>query len=156
MNNTKHCPKCKKNFPATTDFFYRESRRKDGLQALCKQCKSAIDKTSRASSPAFSEYQKSPNFVFSQLKYQAKKRSMPFLISEVHYLSELAHAPCHYCGSTNTKHWVDRYHNDHSIGYTKENTVPCCELCNKMKVSLEPQVFLSHINKIHRHQSSSS
>ncbi|MGL5395510.1 MAG: hypothetical protein ACRDBQ_09545 [Shewanella sp.] len=36
----KKCTKCKIEKPATTDFFAKASRRKDGLQCWCKSCKS--------------------------------------------------------------------------------------------------------------------
>jgi 5-methylcytosine-specific restriction endonuclease McrA len=35
---TKICKKCKREFPATTDFFGREKKRKDGLKSQCKEC----------------------------------------------------------------------------------------------------------------------
>jgi hypothetical protein len=72
----------------TSDYFHREAKTKTGFSYLCKKCKKEIDKKSRASSPAYSIYQKSPKFVYAQLKYQAKKRKMPFEISEIFYLDK--------------------------------------------------------------------
>ena len=150
MNETKHCPKCKKNFPATPLYFYREKRRPDGLHALCKQCKSFIDKTSRSSSPTSTAYQSSPSYAFSQLKYQAKKRNIPFLLDEVFFLTFLSNRPCYYCGSPASapSHLVDRVDQSPSIGYTEANTVPCCRLCLKMKGNLSAEEFVSHAKKI--------
>jgi len=34
----KHCSKCNKDFPATTDFFSVDRQRKDGLNYWCKGC----------------------------------------------------------------------------------------------------------------------
>lgn len=34
----KTCWKCKQEYPATTEFFYRNRRRKDNLQGMCKKC----------------------------------------------------------------------------------------------------------------------
>lgn len=36
--NTKQCSKCKKSFEKTSRFFYRNKKRKDGLQNFCKLC----------------------------------------------------------------------------------------------------------------------
>lgn len=40
----KTCSKCKKEKPATNEFFSNAKRTRDGLQAWCKQCMSANDK----------------------------------------------------------------------------------------------------------------
>jgi transcription elongation factor Elf1 len=133
--------------------FYKESRAKSGYQSQCKECKKQIDQESRKKTGYYEKYQKSPDFVFAQLKYQAKKRNIVFDLSEVSYHENLAHKPCFYCGEEDTKYWVDRYINDHSVGYTIENTVPCCEMCNKMKSHLLPENFLSHCRKVVQHNS---
>ena len=36
--NTKQCSKCKRFFDMTEHFFYRNKKRKDGLQNFCKSC----------------------------------------------------------------------------------------------------------------------
>lgn len=35
---SKRCGKCKKSLPASTDYFYRDSYKKDGLSPSCKDC----------------------------------------------------------------------------------------------------------------------
>lgn len=47
----KRCSKCKKKFPATTEFFYREPRVKDGLRCECKSCCCVSDKTRYVANP---------------------------------------------------------------------------------------------------------
>jgi len=34
----KHCTKCKKSYPATTEHFYKHGQTKDGLRPQCKSC----------------------------------------------------------------------------------------------------------------------
>src|SRR5258708_10897642 len=41
----KRCTACGQEFPATTDFFCRHKRHKDGLDSQCKACKNAYHKT---------------------------------------------------------------------------------------------------------------
>jgi uncharacterized protein YlaI len=144
----KTCSKCKKEYPATPEYFYRELRNKDGLHYLCKLCKKDIDYKSRNRNSNYKEYQLSPSFVYAQLKHQAKKRNITFAISKDYYLANLINKPCYYCNSNNTKHWIDRYHNDHKIGYTEANSVPCCQLCNRMKIALDPDVFINQCKAI--------
>ena len=40
----KLCNKCRQKFPATSDYFYRKSAAKDGLQGACKSC---VEKSKR-------------------------------------------------------------------------------------------------------------
>lgn len=68
---------------------------------------------------------------------------------------------CVYCGclpSNPTKfrgpgsflyNGVDRI--DNMIGYTLENTVTACKLCNSMKSSRDGDVFLNHVLAITKH-----
>lgn len=149
----KKCSQCGESKPATLKFFYGQSSNNDGLRYECKDCKKKTDNKWRSGhSEYIKEYQQSPEFVYSQLKHQAKKRNILFTITLEYYLENLAHKTCYYCGSNNTKYWVDRYINDHSVGYTEKNAVPCCEKCNKMKMALHPDVFLSHCKDIVRFQ----
>lgn len=78
---------------------------------------------------------------------------------------DIIHQPCHYCGSEPSidNMWnngasrkssdeivsingIDRI--DSNKGYTIDNCVPCCTLCNRMKSDLSTEVFLTHVNKI--------
>jgi hypothetical protein len=68
--------------------------------------------------------------------------------------------PCHYCGkvgASSTKarprsngayvsNGIDRVNSD--LGYTIDNCVPCCPVCNRMKLDLTYSNFLEHIERI--------
>ena len=55
---------------------------------------------------------------------------------------ELVTKPCHYCNliKEDEANGIDRVNND--IGYTKENCVPACWKCNRMKHFYHPEFFL--------------
>lgn len=40
---TKQCSKCKQNYPATTEFFYRKQKNLSGFDSWCKGCKKLYD-----------------------------------------------------------------------------------------------------------------
>lgn len=101
------------------------------------------------------------------LKYQyisgAKNRNLEFLLKDDEFKT-LIYQNCHYCGEI-PKHrnpaqtqieegsfkvnGIDRL--DSSLGYTLENCVPCCSICNTMKMSLSYNDFIEKIEKIHEY-----
>ena len=148
-SDLKKCPKCGNKFPRTSKFFHKSKKDKDGFSYLCKKCKKKIDVESRKKHwKKVKKYQQSPQYVYSQLKYQAKKRGIVFEISFDYYIENLADEPCFYCGSEDTKYWIDRFLNDYEIGYTVGNSVSCCELCNKMKMVHDPEKFIAHCRRV--------
>lgn len=92
----------------------------------------------------------------------ARNRNLDFGLS-LEQLRELAKSNCHYCGrppqqrqsSTAPKDMVvngiDRI--DSKIGYNISNCVPCCEVCNRMKMAISYEDFIRHILKIASHVS---
>lgn len=56
---------------------------------------------------------------------------------------KLVLSPCYYCKSQkeNEVNGIDRI--DNSKGYTKENSVPCCQICNRMKLIYHPAFFIT-------------
>ena len=56
--------------------------------------------------------------------------------------------PCYLCGTINAV-GIDRM--DNSIGYTLENSRPCCEMCNRMKWAFGLEEFNQHVKKIYEH-----
>jgi hypothetical protein len=53
---------------------------------------------------------------------------------------------CFYCGQSDALNGIDRL--DSSKGYTDENTVSCCSMCNYMKGPTEIIEFIKHVCKI--------
>ena len=58
----------------------------------------------------------------------------------------IAQNPCYYCGTVNIQrgfNGVDRL--DNNLGYSNNNCVACCSMCNYMKGSLHHDVFLRRV-----------
>ena len=95
--------------------------------------------------------------IVADYKKKAKKRGYEWALT-LDDCSQLVIKDCAYCGSPplivyKTKHGSSILYNgidrtDNNIGYTSENTVPCCKYCNfaKHKHSMEEfQAWLSDI-----------
>lgn len=101
--------------------------------------------------------------VFLSYKSAAKKRDIEFDLSEKEFLSYLS-GNCNWCGvgpsnktSTRTRpgrrvydlvyNGIDRI--DNSKGYSLENCVSCCKLCNKSKSSLTVEEWKTWISRVY-------
>jgi len=123
----------------------------------CKKCE------------AFIKYRKGAdelikNSMYRQYKYSAKKREYSFLLNKKEF-SFLIKSNCFYCESepnqkriiTEKKRsvWhegeflyvngIDRF--DNSLGYTLENSVTCCKICNFAKGAMQVEDFKDMIKK---------
>lgn len=83
----------------------------------------------------------------------AQKRNIPFNITFEEF-KKITELPCYYCGGImNTEgviyNGIDRV--DSSKAYSLDNIVPCCNMCNKMKLNYELDVWLNQIKKIALH-----
>lgn len=101
------------------------------------------------------------NTFIRNTKSGAKKRNLEYSLSDKEVF-DLISKPCHYCGfldftkkgmesSTKYSEWfngIDR--KDNKKGYTKENSLPCCKICNRAKNNMEYEDFLRYIFRIQR------
>lgn len=98
--------------------------------------------------------------VISYYKRNAKRRKLPFLLTE-EYCLYLLKQPCFYCGrqpfnKINSKNsygeyifnGIDRINNNE--GYEVKNVVSCCKNCNNMKKDLSQEEFLNIITLIYK------
>lgn len=101
--------------------------------------------------------------LFSNYRTRSKTKKLEFSLT-FDYFKELVTNNCHYCNLAPNKCRKDRaksrmgisriYFNgidrlDSSQGYTIENTVSCCEDCNKAKRNLSYTQFLNLIKRIY-------
>jgi 5-methylcytosine-specific restriction endonuclease McrA len=92
------------------------------------------------------------SYRWSTFKSQARRRGIPFSITELEHFA-IALQQCSYCGgkeSTSMFNGIDRV--DSNSDYSLQNLVPCCKICNVMKGSMGKQQFLEHVNAIHLHK----
>lgn len=97
--------------------------------------------------------------LFYRYRKSAKQRNYSFELS-YYFFSQLVSLNCFYCGcQPNRKQYflykkeeyvlfngVDR--KDNSIGYTEENCVPCCTICNRVKSDFSFDFFIKWIKNL--------
>ena len=95
--------------------------------------------------------------IYNYYKRNAKDRNLEWKIS-FDFLRSLILKPCHYCGiegftatisrsGSKLKHnGIDRI--DNEIGYTEENCVPCCRICNFAKRDLSLEEFKNWLRRL--------
>ena len=88
---------------------------------------------------------KHPRFRWRGYKARAKKAGIPFELPFEGFMS-LWQAPCRYCGTTIETIGLDRL--DNNLGYTLENLVPCCPICNQIKGMSTVAEFLARCRRI--------
>jgi hypothetical protein len=103
------------------------------------------------------------NTCFSNYKGKAKRKGIIFDLSKDFFL-KLTQQKCYYCGCepyqrVRTKEgWTHEnfYYNgldriDSSNGYTEDNVVPCCGICNTAKLAMPREDFLSWVERVYNH-----
>lgn len=96
--------------------------------------------------------------LFNDYKYRAKKRDIDFKITEDQF-TYISTGQCYYCGiafdkkiKEETCNGVDKFYNDK--GYSEDNCVPACWICNRAKSDLSPEEFFTWIKRLmtqHKH-----
>lgn len=75
--------------------------------------------------------------MYNRLVSTANKRGLECSITYDDYVNDISGENCHYCeseinwteyGGGQKSYFVDR--KDNEVGYTKDNSVPCCTKCN--------------------------
>jgi len=112
------------------------------------------------------------NGQYGTFKSRCKQIDSPFLSKEEWF--NIVKQPCHYCGDIDIRNGamgsylkennitlseedrllynkelngIDRLNND--IGYTLDNSVPCCGYCNRMKSNNTERVFIKKVEQIY-------
>ena len=99
------------------------------------------------------------NYLFYRYHHRARKRGLSFNLSLSDAI-ELFVSSCFYCGvepgqtvdnysSPFTYNGIDR--RDNTKGYSKENCVPCCNICNRAKQILSEDAFRLWVKRVYDH-----
>lgn len=107
------------------------------------------------------DHQAAKNELYKRYRSAAKVRGYNFALTRSEF-SELIVRDCHYCGAAPSsrthlkRHEEFRYNGidrvDNELGYTLANCVPCCDICNNSKSTLELGAWLSWIQRVHAFQ----
>lgn len=79
------------------------------------------------------KYQLSFTRRLSQLISRGKKRGLPVTLTLDQYQQLLAGSNCIYCGNDLPQIGCALDRKDSDLGYTFENCVPCCRICNSIR-----------------------
>ena len=134
------CESCGKIFNTTWKNFRARSR---ANCKSCKYCKGALIMDNQTKRTGFTQKER---LRISAIKSGAKKRNIPYNLSDEEVVSIISQ-PCVYC-KQKYANGIDRI--DSMKGYEKENVVPCCAICNRMKNNYSLDFFKAHIKKIYK------
>lgn len=140
----KMCYGCKQLLPTTTEFFYRDASRKDGLSGMCRECskKYANGYYKKKHAEAKEERRLSRKKATRKKAWVARQEKLTAMGTELteeewqETLQEFDYA-CAYCGATSN------LQKDHVVpvesggGTTKWNVVPACSHCNASKAEAD-------------------
>jgi hypothetical protein len=87
---------------------------------------------------------------FSAYRSRAKHNKMDFTLTMEQFVT-LTSSLCVYCKKISQgREYVGIDRVDSSQGYTEQNCVPCCDICNYMKSDLSQEEFFEHISSIYK------
>lgn len=111
-----------------------EKFKKNNQHNICSKCR----KTHK-------DYNSTFNHKYSSYRCGAAKRGYEFSLSKNDF-AMFYNTDCTYCGDHIDGVGIDRV--DNTKGYTLENSVACCEKCNRLKMALGLSDWLTHMRKI--------
>jgi hypothetical protein len=94
-------------------------------------------------------YREKPEPMWNLYRKGAERRDLVFDITLAEFTEHFWQKPCWYCGDDIRTAGVDRVNN--ADGYTLSNTVPCCSVCNFMKLKTSQDDFIAKCRQISKH-----
>lgn len=148
----QECISCTKKGNASREHKYsgyRKKYREENLerdrskrQLYYLENKERIDKQHK-------DYRETVKYRFISYRNNAAQRNHEFLLTEEQFYTLIETPSCYYCGRE-VYVGVDRLDSDK--GYTLENCVPCCSVCNRIKNVFSERDFLSQIKLIYENR----
>jgi len=140
----KICCRCKEEKDLKE--FNKLKQSKDGYRYQCRECQkidSIIDKPKRL----IRDLKNRDKLLVSWYKRHDRDKNRENDLTVEWFKENISSKPCIYCGDTE-KIGADRI--DNSKGHTKDNVVPCCDLCNATRsnnFTLEEMVRIGKVIK---------
>ena len=103
------------------------------------------NKNSKSSKENRKNYTQGKKAKYAKYKSNAKTRNYPFNLTFEQFIT-FWQKSCYYCGDEIETIGLDRV--DNSRGYEIDNVVPCCKICNRMKLNMSKDDFINHYKKI--------
>ena len=129
------CQCCKRMLPI--DEYYKNSSSSDGYSRICKYC-SAHSLLGR-----YHTYRKG-----------ARARNINFNLTQDEFKS-ITSQICYYCGEYSGTYFDEKYSGidrvNSLLGYDIDNVVPCCNMCNKMKLDYNLNIWINKMKQILKH-----
>ena len=138
---TRQCSRCRVVFPASSEFFHKETRRKGGLSYCCRQCekdrrpdrkgdpeqwRKMTPEQRMAARARNSAYAKTDKGRAVYLRKAYRRIDECDLTTKQVY--DLIVMPCVHCGTMEIPRGLDRV--DNSKGHVIGNVAPSCAPCN--------------------------
>jgi hypothetical protein len=149
------CNNCSNLYEST--YYNIADPRKVGVS--CRKCSNNIHRNYERLTASEAQL----SIVYSNYKSRAKLRNREFNLSKEEF-EQFVRSNCHYCNQKPNRIRLDRIkgrrvqsishllngidRKDSDLGYTKENSLPCCEDCNKGKRNLSYKSFLGLVKSI--------
>jgi len=124
----KQCVKCNQLLPA--EQYYKRRPEGGGVVGTCRKCH-------RKAIHGYRKVKGSYEFWYKKLdrtRRSARQRGLAFTLTVEDMQDIKNETTCYYCKMETDLITMDR--KDNSIGYVKENIVPCCYACNKLKSNI--------------------
>ncbi len=127
LDSAKKCTKCGESKPFTTQYFNKSKNTRSGLSQPCRECHKK-----RMSVSNKKRYAKNRDY-WLMIEYQKIDKRLGYENDlDLEWFKEnITSQPCTYCGTNTEPIGSDRL--DNTKGHTKENTIPCCKICNKVR-----------------------
>lgn len=118
----------------------------------CLQC----SHKRRGNKRTLKDFTATKNRLIRVFKRNARTRGLIWELDK-NYALNIMDKPCHYCGLPPkedcdglVRSSIDRV--DNAKGYTKDNVVPCCFECNRMKHTMSVEQYHEHVARVHNYQ----
>jgi len=144
-NTTKTCYTCRLKYK-----MYDKNRNKEERNAKARIAEAKEERKQKKKEWTVNVRYKSKQYHYSIYKTHAHERNLCFELSMDEYLNIIS-KNCNYCNGINEVGFngVDRKNN--TIGYTIENSVSCCSICNFMKKTTHSDIFIKRAIHIARY-----